>query len=359
MLTEARLDVADRTFAKNDLDAGGSAARPGALVVSLDFELMWGVRDTLGVDGRYLPNLRSTHDVVPRILDLFAEFDVAGTWATVGALFAEGFDELVEYMPAELPTYENPNLSPYQDLKSESAAHPKVYFAPELVREVASRPKQELASHTFSHFYCLEAGQTMEQFEADMRAAVSIARDHGYELNSLVFPRNQVNPRYFPSLERLGFTSYRGTEGHPLARPHAAAGETLLLRGTRLLDSMVNITGHGGVSWSTTKANSALTDVRSSRFLRPVMKPSFLASMMINRVERGLERAARAGKIYHLWWHPHNFGANTEENLDGLRRLLTVFSRCRDEWGTESLTMRDVAKAVAVEGAGEVFQPAV
>jgi hypothetical protein len=80
----------------------------GALVVSLDFELLWGVRDRYPADGgAYRRNLLGVRQAVPRMLALFEEFDVAGTWATVGALFARSRADLEQFWPAELPTYQN------------------------------------------------------------------------------------------------------------------------------------------------------------------------------------------------------------------------------------------------------------
>jgi hypothetical protein len=77
----------------------------GALVISLDFELHWGVRDKSAPDGPYRENLLGARKAIPRILDLFEEFDVAATWATVGFLFAESRREREEFSPVVRPQY--------------------------------------------------------------------------------------------------------------------------------------------------------------------------------------------------------------------------------------------------------------
>src|SRR3954447_2214187 len=83
----------------------------GAFVVSLDFELLWGVRDKYPPDGgAYRGNLLGARAAVPRMLELFAEFNVAATWATVGFLFAATRRELERHRPAVLPGYDNPAL---------------------------------------------------------------------------------------------------------------------------------------------------------------------------------------------------------------------------------------------------------
>ena len=75
----------------------------GALVISLDFELHWGVRDKCAPDGSYRENLLGARKAVPAMLDLFEEFDIAATWATVGFLFAESRQEREAFSPNARP----------------------------------------------------------------------------------------------------------------------------------------------------------------------------------------------------------------------------------------------------------------
>ena len=55
-----------------------------SLVISLDFELMWGVFDTIGA--RYTENLSGALEAVPLLLELFAKNEISATWASVGLL---------------------------------------------------------------------------------------------------------------------------------------------------------------------------------------------------------------------------------------------------------------------------------
>ena len=82
-----------------------SPSLPGAFVLSLDFELHWGVRDHQAAEGPYRAALLGAREAVERTLDLFAAYDVAATWATVGFLFARSRGELEAASPAERPTY--------------------------------------------------------------------------------------------------------------------------------------------------------------------------------------------------------------------------------------------------------------
>ena len=71
----------------------------GAFVISLDFELMWGVRDKRTI-ADYGANILGVRQVVPALLDLFAERGIGCTWATVGLLFFATNNAMHAALPA-------------------------------------------------------------------------------------------------------------------------------------------------------------------------------------------------------------------------------------------------------------------
>lgn len=318
----------------------------GALVVSLDFELAWGVHDVFASDGPYRANLLGVRDAVPRILELFERYGVAATWATVGFLFAESSEELEAYRPPVTPSYDDRGRDPYRIRTGEGEHDDPLHFAPSLIRDIAAVPGQEIGSHTFSHYYCLDSGQTVEQFEADLGSAVAIADAKGYALRSLVLPRHQVRADYLPAIARAGFVAHRGPEPHRLARPGPSFGDALSVRGARLVDSYLPLTGANVAPWSSTTPDvHGLVDVRESRFLRPVSKHVRGAeALRVARIVQAMRQASRSRGLLHVWWHPHNFGVELEANLANLRALLDEYARLRDAEGFASYSMGDVAR---------------
>ena len=322
----------------------------GGLVVSLDFELEWGVRDTLAVGGGYRDALLGAREAVPRTLDAFAREGVAATWATVGFLFAESRDELQAHAPDVRPEYRNPALDPYSASLGEDERDDPIHYAPSLVREIAARPRQEVASHTYSHFYCLEDGATRDAFDADLASAVSIAAARGLTLRSLVFPRNQIRSDLLPVLRKHGFRTYRGAERNLLARPRPwERQQATVLRGARLVDAYLNLTGSNAVPWRELRPENGVTDVPGSRFMRPAAQAFRAADpLRVARVVRGMRHAARHGHLYHLWWHPHNFGRYQDENFAALDVVLRAYAQLRDEFGFASYTMDEAAALAPV-----------
>lgn len=317
----------------------------GAFVVSLDFEMYWGVRDFIMTNDHYKKNLVGEREAISALLDLFEEFRIAATWATVGFLFADSGRKLKEFMPRVLPKYRNSSLSPYNEA-CEGFIDESIKGAPEMIELIRKSPRQEVGTHTFSHYYCLEEGQNAESFSADIESAVAIARASGVELRSIVFPRNQYNPNYDEILVRNGIICFRGNQLSRMYNFNSDVQHNPFYRMTRLADSYVNVSGLNTYAWERAH-RGRLADVAASMFLRPVTREnSFLNELQFRRIVKSLEYAARAKEIFHLWWHPHNFGVNLEENIFFLRRIFERFHEMRVKHDMRSLSMAETAACV-------------
>lgn len=321
-------------------------AEPGILVISLDFELFWGMRDTVSLEG-YRANLEGVHEVVPRTLDLFAEYDIHATWACVGLLWAQNHEEARSYLPILRPSYDERGLDPFGELDhGDLDRNARCWFAPEAMREIAARPDQEIGTHTFSHYYCREAGQNAEQFDADLGAALAISEANDSRPTSLVFPRNQCNPDYLGVLAGRGIKTYRGLRRSWAHQPADSRARTTVHRAFRLADNYAPLCPDGSLSRRGLRGKPM--DIPGSRFFRPwSARLRHLDEARLRRMEREMTDAARKGRVYHLWWHPHNFGRDPEPNFGMLRRLLHRASLLRDQLGFSSMSMGEV---VALDG---------
>ncbi len=322
--------------------------RAGALVISLDFELHWGVRDLYKLEDSYKENLKGARTAVPKTLELFERYDVAATWATVGFLFAHSKEELLQFSPITKPNYQDKRLDPYLEPLGNGEADDPLHYAPGLIEQILKTPKQELSTHTFSHYYCLEKGQTLEAFRADLESAIAIAKAWKVVPQSIIFPRNQLNPDYVTTMKDLGITIYRGNETSFMYQAAATNEHTPLMRLMRLTDTYLPITAHHLASWENLKDEHGLINIPSTRFLRPVSGTlGVLEPLRLGRIKSGMTQAAKTGKLYHLWWHPHNFGLNQDANLGFLEKILRHYQSLAKDFGFESLSMLDVATKVS------------
>ncbi len=313
----------------------------GALVISLDFELLWGVFDKIEWREKkeYFQNTRK---VIPEILHLFEKYEISCTWATVGMLFNENWDDWNSNISDILPNYENSKLSAYKFGKAiQSKKNEELCFAPDLIRQIQETPGQEIGTHTYSHYYCLEKGQGLSSFRADMKQAKLLADKLRIDLTSLVFPRNQVNRDYLEACKEFGLKTVR-------TNPEAwywqdTQKDSLKQKIFRTGDAYIGINNksYKGVS----KIYPGITGQKASRLLRPHSGKNFLDKTRIKRIQCEMRKAAKNNEIYHLWWHPHNFGENPEQNLRDLEIILKEIILLKNKFNFESFNMNSVSSA--------------
>ncbi|RYY66350.1 MAG: hypothetical protein EOO12_04480 [Chitinophagaceae bacterium] len=320
----------------------------GKFVVSLDFELYWGVRDTLSLE-KYGANIRGEQTVIPRTLDLFGTYGIRATFAVVGFLFFETKEQLLAHLPERVPHYDDHDFTPYDGYFAEVGTDYRsdlYHFAPHLIELIRRQPQHELATHTYSHYYCLEPGQTVADFEADLEMAIRVAADRGIRFRSLVFPRNQFNNEYLEVCLRHGITCVRSNEKSWLYEPRNRKQETLLRRSLRLLDAYLPLSGNH--NWSPRAVSpKEPVYVPSSGFLRPylpALRP--FEGLRLRRIKAAMTDAARKGLVYHLWWHPHNFGINQDENFAFLEAILQHYRDLQGRYGFSSCTMHEMAEEI-------------
>jgi peptidoglycan/xylan/chitin deacetylase (PgdA/CDA1 family) len=321
--------------------------RPGALVISIDFELQWGTRDHADASGSLARLHVASREIVSRLADLFVERGVRATWATVGFLFASSAAELERFNPELRPSYTRRELDPYSETLGTDEGDDPVHLAGSLVDRLVAASGQEVASHTYSHYYCLEAGQDQAQFSADLAAARAIARSRGVTLRSLVLPRNQWREDYAPAARDNGFDCLRGpqpTWGH---RPRRSDEVGPLVRAARLAESYAGVRPPPTFAWDEIVQPTGMCNVPASAFVRPFSPARRgIEPWREARLRSGLRDAARRGRIFHVWWHPSNFASHPVQSFGLLERLLDEFERLAGTDGLQSLAMGDVAEAL-------------
>ncbi|MDQ4086449.1 MAG: polysaccharide deacetylase family protein [Pseudomonadota bacterium] len=311
-------------------------------VISLDMELMWGVRDKASKE-QYGSRVLGEREAIPAMLDLFERRGIHATWAVVGMAMCDGVDELLARAPDERPSYADPRQSTYSYLSEAgpSERQDPYYFAPSMIRRIAACPNQEICTHTFSHYYCLEPGQTPAQFAADLDAARKQLADWGLSCRSIVFPRNQYTATHLELCAEKGINVFRGNERSWFYRSVTNGEQVPLRRLGRLVDTYLPVSGS---NFADPVREGPVINVPSSRLLRAYNRRlRHIEALRLNRITSTMRRAAKAGSVFHLWWHPHNFGADTDENVGFLSRVLDEYRRLRDQYGMTSATMSEAA----------------
>lgn len=318
----------------------------GKFVISLDLELMWGVRDTYTLEN-YGDAIIGARTALEQILFSFEKHSIKATFATVGLLFHKNKKDLLENLPNMKPSYTIENLSPYPNIENylgENELENPHYFGYDLIQQIKNSNVHELATHTYCHYYCLEPGQLISQFENDLKVAIIVAEKNDVILRSIVFPKNQYNEDYIEVCRKNGITSFRGSEKSRIYESSNSKEErTLVKKALRLIDTYINITGYHCYRLDKIK-ESFPYNIPSSRFLRPYSeKLGFMQHLKFLRIKNAMTHAAKNNLVYHLWWHPHNFGRHCKENIHFLEKILKHYDHLNEIYAFQSLTMNELS----------------
>ena len=191
-------------------------------------------------------------------------------------------------------------------------------------------------------------GQTVEQFEEDLKAAVSIASKMDIKLESIVFPRNMMDLRYeqdkpyAETFYKLGFKSFRGKEKAYIYNIFTQKfyHGWYIFKVLRMMDAYVNITGMNTYNMKASYKKGKPLNIPSSRLLRAYNQNfSFLEPLKVKRITNGMRFAAKKNEMFHLWWHPHNFGTCIDQNFKNLETIFQEYACLNKSHNFQSETM--------------------
>ena len=66
------------------------------VIISQDFELRWGVHHMLKTNDQYETNLNNVPEVIKRTLDIFYKKEISCTWAIVGGILLNNWNEFFD-----------------------------------------------------------------------------------------------------------------------------------------------------------------------------------------------------------------------------------------------------------------------
>ncbi len=316
-----------------------NANRPGYFVFSLDTELAWGFFDyderrsrLFSQDGSR--ERRSIH----RILSIFEEFGIAGTWAVVGHMLA---DHQTECPACPAAGWEGRHRA-FEQINTRR--HP-LWYGPDVIGAIRGCEGQEIGFHGYTHAVFGEDVMSGEEARAEIDCWLEAGQRVGLRPVSVVFPRNRVG--HLDAFREAGFTSYRDdaelpwlTRNRYFGGPLKSADHVLALSTPPIygLDEMVD------------EAHELVVHRPSqhlfgfNRGVETWLDERGMALLRVRRVVRGVRQAAEQGKVFHLWAHPWEF--RTEDDFAKLRYILQAVSEEVEQGRLIPIGMSDLAAIV-------------
>jgi hypothetical protein len=310
----------------------------GYFLFSLDTELAIGRFDHPDLRKRlYSTDGIRERQAISRILKLCEEFEITGTWALVGHLF---FDKC-EYCPI------CPMMSwkgKYPSFEELYGTNNPLYYGPDIIEMLlASRKRQELGFHGFSHNIFDEKTMTPAEARTEIQLWLQAAKKKKITPYAIVFPRNRIG--HLDILQEAGLICYRGTPERV-----TVFGSRFLGKIVKTLDHILSITripiydvgawDHQGMI----KLMDSQYLFEVSRKIDHVLNLFGLHNLPIQRIIKGIERAASEKKMIHIWVHPCDL--RTEQDFLTLRLIFDAVSREVNAGRMRSVGMAELARII-------------
>jgi len=176
-----------------------------------------------------------------------------------------------------------------------------------------------------------------------MKACVRVAEDLGVRLHSFAFPRNR--PGHLDVLRQNGIRCIRGPE----PTWHKGGGGRRIERLGHLADVML---ARSPPTVQPQKTSEGLIDIPASMMYFPMhgVRRYIPQAVRVRRARKGVDRAVRERRVFHLWSHPTNFADEMDRMFSGFAALLEHVHRLRAEDQIDVLTMAALGER---DGAGQ------
>ena len=272
---------------------------------------------------------------IQAVLDLCEKYHIHGTWAIVGHLFFPRCEYcencLVKKWAGKYVSYE----------EAYGSSHP-LWYGPDVVEKIQNASVlQEIGFHGHTH----ETFDTMSEDQAQLEIDEwkRMASRFGIQATSVIFPRDRVGK--LAILRKNGFTTYRQDVHLPLLFRNKYFG-----RYVKTFDHILGITTAPSYPLAAIYDEGMLRLTASqhlfafNRSVDRILDRFGWTTLRIQRVIRGIKRAARKGEMFHFWAHPWEF--ETEADLVKLEAVLSTVAALVAAGKMETVTMAQMAAII-------------
>lgn len=304
----------------------------GHFVFSLDTEFAWGGLWGQPHRERKVRDGAAEREVITRLLNMMDEFGIAATWAITGHLFFEKCEECAN--------------CPVLGLKGKDTRFDEIWgtqdslwYGADVVETLLARGGiHEIGCHGYTHrtFDQLNA----EEAKLEIQEWVRLANRQDIAHDTIIFPQGRI--KHLDAFSDAGFSCYRGREvKHPalklpvIGRILNKLNLQLAILAPQVFEPTVEPLGLVNIPGS-------LWLFRTNRTLESVLDSLNLHTLRLRPAAKSIARAAKEGKVIHLWAHPQEF--RTDKDFLKLRFVFEAFAEHARTGRLRSITMSDLAR---------------
>jgi len=327
---------------------------PGIFSLSIDVELAWGSIHRKSINLNTLREISiNVRNVMDNLFALLENYEVPVTWNILGHLV---LDHCSRENPNELPHCDMPRAN-YSWLNGDwyrydpctGITEDPAWYGKDIVDKIiyytrTSKVGHEIGCHSFSHQQFGDLGCTQKLARAEITKCIELLKTECNTVpKTFAFPRDYVG--HLNTLKEHGFTSFRDVPPklYPCLRLERTVSnylKTQLSLALQLLSYYVLFPPHvvtsreilpglWGIPGCLAYGNKSLVPLRLVTF----------------KAIQGIDRAIRNGKIFSIYTHLRDFGANKRMLME-LEKVLSYASEKKRMGMLEVKTMTQLVEAV-------------
>lgn len=312
----------------------------GVFVLSLDTELCWGVVDKPEQLKNNLKYYEQARNCIDKILILLEKYNISATWAIVGHLFLRECNSTGGQKHLDIPrsTYTWYKKDWFNESPCTNDKDDPLWYGQDIIKKINNcKVYQEIGCHSFAHIPYGDENTKRDTVQADLANCVCEAEKLGLKLRSFVFPRNDSG--FIDELKNFGFITYRGTEPS-----WYKTFPKRIRKICHIIDQFLAIAPPVSIP----ECDKELYNISASMFYLPMngFRGLIPISSRIHKAKKGIKKAIRNKKIFHLWFHPFNIATDQEKLLCGLEEIFKEVYLSLENGELETKSMGEVADSM-------------
>lgn len=300
----------------------------GTFLLSVDVELAWGLVGFIKINEQYLKAFERVREILDPLLQLISDYEVPVTWFILGHVFLDHCK--CEGRPhSDMP---RPDYSWFEGDWYKYDPCSDIYSAPhwygkDIVEKILNFAKenpmeQEIGCHSFSHQMFGDPGCSTKLARKEIDKCLELMRDEGVRPKTFAFPRGSVGHiNILREKEFLAFCS-----GIPQLVEPTSLDRSALNAFRKHVSLGIEFSSHYFLSPPPVvvpkQALPGLWEVPNSMCFNK--KRNIPISLVVLKAKKGIKRAIKEGKCFHMFTHLHNFGADPATLLRTFENVLSV-----------------------------------
>lgn len=320
-------------------------------LLDIEVELAWRVIDKRIRKEKLTRESEKVRELLGDIIQIVDKYSIPVTWGVLGHIMLDRCNRRSGVPHPEMlrPTYKWMKRDWYAYDPCKNMTEEPAFYGRDITDRIfnyalKSKTPHDIACHSFSHQLFGDKGCSEELAEAEIGQCIRLLTElYGIRPMVFIFPRDY--PGHFDVLQKNSFIAFRGQIPRVITYLESGGGAWNTMRKYISLASYL-ISFYLGIPAPVVspKRQNGLVSIPASMCYNK--KPFVPLRLVVSKAMKGLNRAVKEKKIFHLYTHLINFGEAPDSKvfLQGFEKILASADFHRKRRELEIGTIRNIAE---------------